>query len=54
MRNKERFYRCKNCLMEFSEISDDKKCVNCGSDKIEIVRIINADNVEETEIKRDI
>lgn len=56
MRRNKRFYRCKNekCLFEFSELNSDKKCDNCGSDKIEIVRIVQSDNAGEIEIKKDI
>ena len=50
-----RFYRCKNCGKKFSEISDDdKKCENCGSDKFELIRLIQSDNAGEIEIKKDI
>ena len=53
MNKNRKFYRCKECGEEFSEISKDKKCENCGGD-MEIVRIIHSDNTAETEIKRDI
>jgi len=53
MRNKKRFYKCKNCLREFPEINDDNRCANCGSDKIELIRIVQTDNASEVEIKRD-
>jgi len=40
--------------MESLEISDDNKCKNCGSDKIELIRIVKTDNAGEVEIKRNI
>ena len=40
--------------MQFSEINNDNKCANCGSEKIELIRIVQTDNAGEVEIKRDI
>ena len=54
MKFNKRFYRRKNCGKEFSEISDDKKCENCGSDKFELIRLIQSDNAGEIEIRKDI
>jgi len=54
MKLNKKFYRCKNCGKEFSEISDDKKCKNCGSDKFELIRLTQSDNAGEIEIRKDI
>lgn len=49
-----RFYRCMDCLEEFSELNDDEKCEYCGSDNINLIRIVQSDNTPKTEISKPI
>jgi len=53
MKKNRKFYKCKKCGREFSEIKDNKKCDNCGGD-MQSVHIIHPDNTDETEIRNDI